>query len=179
MTLLDQVLPRWHYRSQHALAVPAPAAEALAAARAVGVRDSLVVRVLLGLRGLPTPDATIEAALLAAGFAVVAEEPGRELVLAAVGRPWRPLDRLRRDVDARTFDEPGWARMALSLSAVDGWLRSETRVLLTDEEARRRFARYWLLVKPFSGLVRRRWLALAGSAIDTSRVASDDARADS
>jgi hypothetical protein len=41
----------------------------------------------------------------------------------------------------------------------DGQLTTETRVLLTDEASRRAFARYWLLIRPFSGLIRRRWLA--------------------
>lgn len=161
MTLLDDVLPRWHYRSRHALAVPGPAPAALAAARSVGVRESAVVRALFRLRGLPTPPGTIEAALLAAGFELVAEEPGREVVLAAVARPWLPGDGIFPGADPRTFDEPGWARLALSLAAGDGRLRTETRVLLTDEAARRRFRSYWLVVEPFSGLIRRRWLALA------------------
>jgi hypothetical protein len=62
--------------------------------------------------------------------------------------------------------------MALSLSAEDGRLRTETRVLLTDEASRRAFARYWLVVKPFSGLIRRRWLALARERIDRRQIAS-------
>jgi hypothetical protein len=32
-------------------------------------------------------------------------------------------------------------------------------MLLTDERSRRAFGRYWLLIRPFSGLIRRRWLA--------------------
>jgi hypothetical protein len=28
-----------------------------------------------------------------------------------------------------------------------------------DDDARRAFRRYWFLVRPFSGLIRRRWLA--------------------
>jgi hypothetical protein len=32
---------------------------------------------------------------------------------------------------------------------------TETRVLCTDDEARRRFSLYWRLVGPFSALIRR------------------------
>jgi hypothetical protein len=32
-------------------------------------------------------------------------------------------------------------------------------VQLTDDHSRRVFGRYWLLIRPFSGLIRREWLA--------------------
>jgi hypothetical protein len=38
-------------------------------------------------------------------------------------------------------------------------LTTETRVLLTDDGSRRAFRRYWLVIRPFSGVIRRRWLA--------------------
>jgi hypothetical protein len=41
-------------------------------------------------------------------------------------------------------------------------LATETRVAALDDAARRSFARYWRLIRPFSGLIRRRWL-LAGA----------------
>jgi hypothetical protein len=42
----------------------------------------------------------------------------------------------------------------------DGWSRlsTETRVLGTDDSARRRFAVYWRLIYPGSALIRRMWL---------------------
>jgi len=36
---------------------------------------------------------------------------------------------------------------------------TETRVAAVDAEARRAFRRYWLVVGPFSALIRGRWLA--------------------
>jgi hypothetical protein len=35
---------------------------------------------------------------------------------------------------------------------------TETRVLASDADARRRFRAYWLVVRPWSGAVRREWL---------------------
>jgi hypothetical protein len=40
-------------------------------------------------------------------------------------------------------------------------LSTETRVLAVDAAALRAFRRYWLVVGPFSGLIRRRWLQAA------------------
>lgn len=49
--------------------------------------------------------------------------------------------------------------MTANFRVSEGELTTETRVLLTDERSRRAFGRYWLLIRPFSGLIRRRWLA--------------------
>ena len=43
-------------------------------------------------------------------------------------------------------------------------LRTETRVRARGGRARRAFCLYWLLVGPFSALIRRRWLRAAASA---------------
>jgi hypothetical protein len=171
VALLDDVLPEFDFVEQHEVRAAAAGDELLAAARAVTLRELPLVRLLFRLRGLGrrTPHGTVLGAMAEEGFETVAEEPGRELVLGAVGRPWTPRGGIRRDVDFRRFAEPGWARMAMSLSAVDGRLRTETRVALTDARSRRRFRLYWLAVRPFSGLVRRRWLrAAARRAVDVA-----------
>ena len=50
--------------------------------------------------------------------------------------------------------------MNFHVRAVDGGtlLTTETRIKGTDEEARRRFRRYWRVVMPGSALIRRAWL---------------------
>jgi hypothetical protein len=162
VALLDTVLPRYDVVERHEVRADAPAGRLLAAAQEVTLADTPLVRLLFRLRGLGgDPRGTLLEAMGAEGFRAVAEDPGRELVLAAVGRPWalrggiRPFD----EVDA--FSEPGYALLAMSVAAEDGLLRTETRVRLTDAGSRRRFRLYWLAVRPFSGLVRRRWLRAA------------------
>ncbi len=168
MSLLDEVMPQWDVRELHTVAVDAAPERMLEAAVAVRVRDLPVVRLLFLVRGLSRggDDATFVGAMLRAGFLVVAEEPGRELGLGGVGKPLNVLARLRRDVDVRTFAEPGWARVAMTVRADDGVLTTETRVACTDERARRRFRLYWLVVAPFSGLTRRLLLRAAKRAAE-------------
>ena len=132
--------------------------QALAAARAVTLDDVPLVRALFRLRGLrAAARGPLWDALAAQGFARFDDD-----TLVAVGRPWSPRSGLRHVVDFADFDEPGWAKMGLDLRArPDGdgsRLETETRVFLTDRASRRRFAAYWLVIRPFSGLVRRRWL---------------------
>ena len=150
-------LPEYDVRNVHSMRVDASAERALAAALAVTPREAPLLRVLFALRGLRAPAETpIWQAMAAEGFA-----PFDGTTLAAVGRPWRVLSGPQRRADFDAFDEPGWAKLAMDFSTAGGRLVTETRVRLTDDAARRSFRRYWLVVRPFSALVRRSWLAAA------------------
>jgi hypothetical protein len=85
-------------------------------------------------------------------------------VYAGIGRPWSVRGGMRPVADARSFREfaePGWAKMAVNFRVADGVLSTETRVWLTDAASRRAFIAYWLVIRPFSGLIRRAWLTAA------------------
>jgi len=159
-TLLSEVLPEYDFRERHARRIDAPSERVFAAVRELSADDTPLVRLLFRLRGLRGETARpIFDQMERFGFDVVAEEPGRELVVAAIGQPWKLRGGARpRGVDFRTFDEPGFAKMALDWRFVDGTLTTENRVQLTDANARRAFRRYWLVIRPFSGLIRRAWL---------------------
>ena len=77
--------------------------------------------------------------------------------------------RARRRPDVRTlqefadYGEPGAVKRAFDFRVEDaggGWstLSTETRVLATDDATRRGMGRYWRLIVPGSGLLRRQWL---------------------
>jgi hypothetical protein len=99
------------------------------------------------------------------GWGVLAERPGREIVMGAVTQPWladvvfRPLP---PEQFAR-FNEPGYVKIAWTLRAdpageTRSVFRTETRVVATDPGARRKFRRYWSFASP--GIVLIRWLML-------------------
>ncbi|MEJ2503463.1 MAG: DUF2867 domain-containing protein [Gemmatimonadota bacterium] len=99
------------------------------------------------------------------GWVKLAEEEDRELVLGAVGRFWRQ-DYGGRDVAAEAFadfDEPGYLKLAVG-SRVEpmGYDKSrlhyEARVEATDEDAARRFRRYWKVIEPGNEVIVRRAL---------------------
>lgn len=105
--------------------------------------------------------------VLALGWRVLAEEPGRELVMGAVTQPWKA------DVEFRglapeqfaAFNDPGYAKIVWTLNVEptgpdSSIFRTETRVLTTDAESRRRFRRYWSLVSPGVILIRYEMLRL-------------------
>jgi hypothetical protein len=166
-TLLDEILPKFDFRSRHdrhVLAPPEKVAEA--AERYQFDRDSSpLVRLMFRLRGLRIPSGSVRDALTALGFTVLAERPGEEIVAGTIGRFWtlREQDNLEapRDLeDFHAFSPPGWAKGVITVRVEprdDGssTLVTETRVLCMDERARRRFAVYWALISLFSGWIRR------------------------
>ena len=166
-SLLDSLMPVFDFGHRHAIVVAAPPARVAEAAETYGLATdgSAFGRLLFLLRGLTPPSGTLRAAGRAMGFAVLAEEPGKELVLGVAGRFWALDERanLISLPDARAFvgfSRPGHAKAAMSLRyepLADGRTRlsTETRVACVDAAAFRRFALYWTLIGPFSAWIRR------------------------
>lgn len=163
---IADALPVYHHSERHSIRVAASPERTLAAAREVTLGELPFVRLLARLRGLGPGHGPLWEALLGAGF-----QPFGDDTLVLVGRPWRAGYERRHVEDFIVFAEPGWAKMAIDLRAVpdgDGArLETETRVFLTDRPARRRFAAYWLVIRPFSGLIRRLWLRAAKRRAET------------
>ncbi len=178
--LLDEVQPDWHFRERHGCRVSASTEAVFAAVHGLTWREVPVFRFLMATRALfvrrPRQDRPILADMADIGFAEIARS-GAELVYGAVGRPWSPSGGVVPIADEpdpaaayQVFDEPGWARMAMNFRFVDGVLSTETRVWLTDPRSRRRFRAYWTTIRPFSGLIRRTWLAaIRGQAESAGR----------
>jgi hypothetical protein len=153
--------------------VCAPADSVYAALRSTDFGTSLLLRLLFALRGLPARLVNRSSApklsgcitldnLIAAGFGIVAEDAGRELVLGVGGRFWRPAPDAqpitRADELARPgvgYAHAGWNFTVRALGDGTALLSTETRIVTGDPASRRRFRAYWLLVRPFSGIVRR------------------------
>lgn len=158
MTLLDTHVPEWDFRERHATRVNASPERVFAAVRQVTLAEMGVFRVLAWLRGIRVPVDRPVLEVASTTWSLLADEPGRELVLGAVGQPWRLRGGNNPGGDFATFNRPGYAKMAINWRLEGTTLSTETRVLLTDSASRRKFRRYWLVIRPFSGLIRRVWL---------------------
>ena len=162
MQSLDDLLPDYDVRERHQRWVAAAPKDAVAAALGVPLAPDALVRALFRVRGIPG-GGSVYGTLRALGFEQLVCADDR-VVLGAAGRPWSPRGRIAPFASAG----PGQVRVAVSIEAAaegDGArLATETRVAAADASARRAFRRYWLVVGPFSALIRRRWLAAAARA---------------
>ena len=161
MRPLDDFLPTYEFAEHHSLAVRAPAARIDAAFRSVSIADIPVARALWWLRrlGRTYGDPTKPFVRGELPGVVLEDVPDEGIVLGLTGQFWRPFG--ARDPRSPTtaegflaYSRPD-ACMAVVDFRVDGAsLSTETRVHVADPGARRKFRRYWFVVRPFSGLIR-------------------------
>jgi hypothetical protein len=160
---LDDLLPDYDVRERHQRWVAGAPKDAVAAALGVPLAPDALVRALFRVRGIPG-GGSVYGTLRALGFEQLVCADDR-VVLGAAGRPWSPRERVGSFARAG----PGQVRVAVLIEATaeggGARLATETRVAAADAGARRAFRRYWLVVGPFSALIRRRWLAAADRAL--------------
>lgn len=185
--LIDHYLPRYDVAEYHELAVPASPAATYAAIWNADLAQSWLVKTLLGLRALPSllaerstlrsPAARVTLAdVTRAGFCLLGQDPEREVVIGVTGSFWKLTGNLSRTDPARFREPPppGTARAAWNFVVAERTpgeclLSTETRVLCADAASLRSFQRYWLVVGPCSGLIRRAMLrSIAAAAVEAS-----------
>jgi hypothetical protein len=160
---LDAVMPAYHFHEVHAVRVQAPPPRILDAVRRVTAGEIRLFRTLTWIRSprlgarsresiLDAPaDQPILDVALRSGFVDLGGDE-REVVFGSL---------LRLSPGAR--GAPRHARTAMNFlveQEAGGWSRlsTETRVLGSDEGARRSFGFYWRTIYPGSALIRRMWL---------------------
>jgi len=200
---MEQFLPHFDVAVVHSDVLRAVPADCYRAATDVDLFQAPLVRALLVMRALPrrvaerlrerpptasAPEAPLSTFrlkdLVGLGWILLGETPGVEMVLGQVSCPWRavadPADAPATPEEFTGFDAPGYAKIVAGLR-IDPYgnessiLTVETRVALTDDESRRRFRRYWLVIGPFSSFIRR--VALRLVAAELYRGAPPKARA--
>jgi hypothetical protein len=173
--LLDRFMPAFDVREHHDTVVRAPAAVTYAIARELDLRRSSLIQgifrarqLLMGGRNAP---ANTQRSFLdevqSLGWRVLAEEPGRELVMGAVTQPWL-ADVVFRGVppeEFAAFAEPNYVKIAWTIDVArrdddTSVFSTETRALATDPAARARFRPYWTFASPGIVLIRREMLHL-------------------
>jgi hypothetical protein len=164
MAGIDGWLPDFDVGQRHEVELAVPPEQALRHALAVPAAPDAFVRLLFRLRGL-RPEGSIEHFMAANGFTVL-ERSARTWVVGLVARgsrvpvsdaaTWRaaaPRHGVKIAADFRAEAGPRGSRLI-----------TETRVAAMDATARFRFRCYWLIVGPFSKMIRRRWLRAAAAA---------------
>ncbi|HLK40664.1 MAG TPA: hypothetical protein VKU41_28120 [Polyangiaceae bacterium] len=192
--LLDEFMGDYDVRERHEVAVAAPADVALAAAQELDLDGSPIVRAIFRarealLRSKPEaarrPKGLIEA-MKSIGWGVLAESPGREIVMGGVTKPWEPNPVFRALPPDRfaAFAEPDCVKIVWTLRVTPepgggSIFSTETRAVATDARARGKFRAYWSLLSPGIVLVRLAMLPLLKAAADRRwRIEGDDIVAD-
>jgi hypothetical protein len=180
--LLDHVMPVYDVAERHHIQVAAPANVTFAAACEQDLMAPPVVRAIFKAREIllgSKPDAVprprgLLALTKSIGWGVLAEVPGREVVMGAVTQPWRAdvVFRALPPDEFIAFHEPDYVKIAWTLRADatgprQSVFRTETRVVTTDHGARAKFRWYWARFSP--GIVLIRWMSLGPTRREAER----------
>lgn len=174
---LDDVVPDPEHVTRQARVVEAPAPVVWEELHRLTLRSLPVTLALSAVRALPVLLAGKSSGALHRPFLdvvpipVLASVPPSAVVFGGVLQAHRLAGGARPPVlDAagvRGWSEPGWVRVAMDFrltpSTTGTRLSSETRVAATDDATRRRFARYWTVVRPGSSAIR--WEVLTAVAL--------------
>ncbi len=164
---IDEWLPEYQVSATYSLLVRASAEKTYGALTHASFSELAIVRGLMWLRGyrLGRKNPETERQGGHGSFIELAAVPPREVVLGIVGRFWRPDGGVVRGLTPAEFTDfhrEGYAKAVWNFSltpADDGTnLKTETRVQTFGRSATLKFRAYWLLVGPFSGLIRNAML---------------------
>jgi hypothetical protein len=173
MRAIQSYLPHPRHVELHRITVSAPPDAAWYAARHFDGADIPWVRVLFDLRTLPSkllgqnPPSGGEARLgvdsitsQGAGFRLLEEVPGTEVVVGAIGRFWE-LDIPFASVEPgrfAAFAARGWGKVAWSIRVEPfdrgSQITLELRTSATDDDSWTSLNRYFSVIGPFSHLIR-------------------------
>jgi hypothetical protein len=170
-TRLDDVMPEYQFYERHSARIHARPEQVMQSVRQSTFGDMKSLVTLLKIRaaalrihetGDSLHDKRVLDAFLESGYLFGGSD--QEVVMAGA---WNARAKRRPDVrtlqDFADYREQGAIKMAYDFIVEDaggGWstITTETRVLALDDLTRRGMGRYWRLIVPGSGLLRRQWL---------------------
>jgi hypothetical protein len=176
MAWIDDWLPHWQFEEVHHIRSSAAPAALLDAAAAYDPAHDAWISAALALREAParlgarlgggTDSLAQRRRFGLSDFVRLGRDGDAALAYGLAGRFWEPGYGLQPLADATAWHAHAptdAAKLVLGFetqrSAGCTTLTTRTRVFCSSEAARRRLAGYWLLIRPVSGLIRRRILA--------------------
>jgi len=168
--LLSQFIPEFDVREHRSIRIAAPPEVVLETASGMDLEASWIVRaiirtreIVLGAKGGRHEHKGLIEFTQSIGWGMLAQIPGREVVMGAITQPWL-ADVVFRSLPAaefREFQQPDHVKIAWTLRADPDPERphgsifhTETRVVACDPESRTKFTRYWARFSPGIRLIR-------------------------
>lgn len=159
--LLEKYLPQYHYSTKHEIVISATPERIFELADRLDLSGSPMIRFLFRLRGMPSRMLNREG-LQSDRFIELERTFSQEIIIGLIGQFWKPNGNLQvfKPTEFTSFHQPGflkavWNFQLIPQSATSTLLTTETRILCMDTEAQKRFSRYWFIIRPFSGIIRR------------------------
>ena len=159
--LQDKYLPQYHFTEYHSILISKSPEDIYPLADELDFRDSLIIRCLFALRGMPSRMMN-KKGLEHDRFVELEQIKNKEIIIGLIGQFWRPSGNLQQfhPHEFASFNKTGFAKASWNFKLIEESERStkletETRIYCTDEPTRNKFSRYWFFIRPFSGIIRK------------------------
>lgn len=174
MPINNKYLPHYHFIETHSIKIAASQADVMHAVLNYRGDDDAFFKFAIGLRELPirlldkiTGQHRIsKQAFCLDNFTKLEHIEQQELIMGLTGKFWQLNYGQQPILDAASFlafSESDSAKLTLhfwaeKISDTHTQLTTETRVFCIDQKALSNFRPYWYLIRPVSGLIRKRIL---------------------
>ncbi|GBQ97984.1 hypothetical protein GLI01_18670 [Gluconacetobacter liquefaciens] len=169
MNPLDQFVPRFDFSERHHIDIAAPARRIMNAVAAYRTQDDRLTRMAIRLREVPARllGQTQGRPLDRSDFTLLERRDDTAIVYGLIGAFWQAdygLCAIPAPAIFQADRQDDVCKLVLGFTLHPGpghrrRLVTETRVFCVTARARRLFTPYWYLIRPVSGLIRRRMLA--------------------
>jgi hypothetical protein len=158
--LIDNFLPEYNFSKKHTIAIDAAPEKIFSVLKDLNF-NSLLIRTLLRLRGIKLENFSLTTSEKTY-ITLLGEEEGKEILFGIIGKFWKlkgGLFRIKKE-EFKEFSLTGFAKAAWDFTAFIAdsgktLFSTETRVQCIGDSAKRWFSFYWLLIEPFSGIIRK------------------------
>ena len=164
--LLEGFIPEYHFSEYHQISTNASVEHIYESIERLDLSPSIITRILYAIRRMPANAVTLKG-MEEIGFRILGKQQNKELVFGIIGRFWRVHPEIIniKNSEFESFDTKGYAKAAANImikenSNKETIVSTETRILCTSPGSRIRFLIYWMLIRPFSGIIRKEILRI-------------------
>lgn len=170
MLKIDNYLPVYDFSERHSIFIKCTPDIAYNALKELDFSKSTFIRFLFRLRGLKSDNFQ----KLQERFVLLHNDSNKEIILGLIARPWKLNGAVFHTpkIDFQRFNESDYAKIVWNFAFEQHnenktLVSTETRILCTDDESRKKFKLYWFFVRPLSGLVRKEILKMLQKNVET------------
>jgi hypothetical protein len=162
-TLIDKYLPDYTFNEFHEIIVNRPIEEVYRVAKNIDLSKSKIIKFLFKLRCLPTKRMNLQDVIFDLDFSNLEEIFPKENLIGFWARTKiEPIKNhkafVSNDISARL--KVVWNFRFIALNSTQTKVSTETRVLCISSITKVFFGLYWLIIKPFSGIIREKMLQI-------------------
>lgn len=158
--LHQKYLPDFDFHEKHSIVISTTPAKVWTLIPEMDASSSWIVRALLAMRGIPRNTSKGIEGWKKMGFTIL-EQTDHEIILGLIGQFWKVNGNIQRVMaeEFNSFRDNRFAKATWNFEIIPQdnnrvLVETETRIKCLDESTRKKFSRYWFLIRPFSGLIR-------------------------